>query len=69
MRYLCTANKVLPTGAREAKPGELEAINARVIQIKNEANEINENDTATVGEDDKTDKDAADSSEDAVKKE
>ena len=69
VRYLCTANKVLPTGAREAKPGELEAINARVIQIKNEANEINENDTATVGEDDKTDKDAADSSEDAVKKE
>ena len=37
VRYLCTANKALPVKAREAKPGELEEINARVFQIKNDA--------------------------------
>ncbi|MBP5443548.1 MAG: hypothetical protein J6Y60_09925 [Treponema sp.] len=36
VRYLCTANKALPVKAREAKPGELEEINARVFQIKND---------------------------------
>ncbi|MBO7638595.1 MAG: hypothetical protein J6S91_06420 [Treponema sp.] len=37
VRYLCTANKALPASAREAKAGELEAINEKVFKIKNEA--------------------------------
>ena len=37
VRYLCTANKALPASAREARAGELEAINEKVFKIKNDA--------------------------------
>ena len=66
VRYLCTANKALPASAREAKPGELEAINARVIQIKNDAENNSSN---VVDAQEQTDTDAAESSDDAKKKE
>ncbi len=64
VRYLCTASKALPARAREAKPGELEAINSKVIQIKNDALNMEEQNGSDI-DDSNTNK----ATEEAVKKE
>ena len=64
VRYLCTASKALPARAREAKPGELEVINSKVIQIKNDALNMEEQNGSDI-DDSNTNK----ATEEAVKKE